>query len=55
MEKQKTWKCSACGAEIPDLPHAGPEAPAVPWRAPALSGRSCRARSATRGQAPAAM
>ena len=22
MHKQKTWKCSACGAEIPDLPMA---------------------------------
>jgi hypothetical protein len=20
MHKQKTWKCSACGADIPDLP-----------------------------------
>ena len=20
MHKQKTWKCSACGAEVPDLP-----------------------------------
>jgi hypothetical protein len=20
MNKQKTWKCSACGAELPDLP-----------------------------------
>jgi hypothetical protein len=20
MSKQKTWKCSACGAKVPDLP-----------------------------------